>query len=366
MFSYEWNLSDGYPALGITNHRSKVFSTFACGGGSTMGYKLAGYDVIGCNEIDQRMNAVYVANHNPKYNYCEPIQDFKKRADFPSELFDLDVLDGSPPCSSFSLIGNRAEDWGKEKKFKEGQQKQVLDTLFFDFLDLLPIFRPKIFTAENVPGILQGGAKQYVVEIYRQAKQAGYSLQHFQLNGLDMGLPSSRERVFFIGLRNDLVDMVPNTRSLFETIPLLNLKFQKKHVIYKEIEEKGALNGEYIPTASVVKHWNNTPIGSDFSESYRKEKGKRGWFGYNKLDPEKPLNTITAHSDGGQSFHYEICRSLTKTELIKATSFPNDFNFLDQSVKYITGMSVPPLMMANIANEIFVQWLDKISGNISS
>ena len=76
----------------------KVFSCFACGGGSTMGYKLVGCDVIGCNEIDPRMNKVYVENHHPKYNYLEDIRDFNKREDLPAELYDLDVLDGSPPC----------------------------------------------------------------------------------------------------------------------------------------------------------------------------------------------------------------------------------------------------------------------------
>ena len=57
-------------------------------GGSTMGYKLAGYDVIGCNEIDPRMMSIYRENHNPKYSFCEPIQDFKKRKDLPKELYN--------------------------------------------------------------------------------------------------------------------------------------------------------------------------------------------------------------------------------------------------------------------------------------
>jgi DNA (cytosine-5)-methyltransferase 1 len=78
-----------------------------------MGYKLAGFDVIGCNEIDPKMMAAYRANHNPKHSYLEPIQTFKNREDLPPELFDLDILDGSPPCSSFSMAGNREKDWGK-------------------------------------------------------------------------------------------------------------------------------------------------------------------------------------------------------------------------------------------------------------
>ena len=126
-FPYEWTLKDAV----FTKDKGTVFSCFACGGGSTMGYKLAGFDVLGCNEIDPKMMEAYRTNHNPKYSYLEPIQTFKLRKDLPEELYNLDILDGSPPCSSFSMAGNREKDWGKEKKFREGQAEQVLDNLFF-------------------------------------------------------------------------------------------------------------------------------------------------------------------------------------------------------------------------------------------
>ena len=113
-FPYKWTLNDA----NFTKDKGTVFSCFACGGGSTMGYKLAGFDVLGCNEIDPKMIEAYKANHNPKYAYLEPIQTFKLRTDLPDELYNLDILDGSPPCSSFSMAGNREKDWGKEKKFR--------------------------------------------------------------------------------------------------------------------------------------------------------------------------------------------------------------------------------------------------------
>jgi len=142
-FPYKWTLADA----NFTKDKGKVFSCFACGGGSTMGYKLAGFDVLGCNEIDPKMIEAYKANHNPKYAYLEPIQEFKLRDDLPAELYDLDILDGSPPCSSFSMAGSREADWGKEKKFREGQAEQVLDTLFFDFIELAKKLQPKVVIA---------------------------------------------------------------------------------------------------------------------------------------------------------------------------------------------------------------------------
>ena len=163
-FPYKWTLKDAV----FTKDKGKVFSCFACGGCSSFGYKLAGFDVIGCNEIDPKMMEAYKANHNPKYAYLEPIQTFKMREDLPQELYELDILDGSPPCSSFSMAGNREKDWGKDKVFREGQAMQVLDTLFFDFIDLAKKLQPKVVVAENVKGLLLGEAKAYVRQIYRE------------------------------------------------------------------------------------------------------------------------------------------------------------------------------------------------------
>ena len=201
-FPYKWTLKDAV----FTKDKGKVFSCFACGGGSTMGYKLAGFDVLGCNEIDPKMIEAYKANHNPKYAYLEPIQTFKLRDDLPQELYELDILDGSPPCSSFSMAGNREKDWGKEKVFREGQAEQILDTLFFDFIDLAKKLQPKVVIAENVKGLLLGEAKNYVREIYREFDLAGYYVQHWLLDASKMGVPQRRERVFFIALRKDLAN----------------------------------------------------------------------------------------------------------------------------------------------------------------
>ena len=99
-----------------------------------MGYKRAGFDVIGNVEIDPKINAMYVKNHQPKFNYCMDLRDFNKLKELPEELFSLDILDGSPPCSTFSMAGLRERAWNKEKVFREGQKRQRLDDLFFVFL----------------------------------------------------------------------------------------------------------------------------------------------------------------------------------------------------------------------------------------
>lgn len=118
-----------------------------------MGYKLAGYTVEGFCEIDKQMADCYQANMKVNHPYLMPIQEFNKllkKDGVPGWLNGIDVLDGSPPCSSFSMAGNREKDWGKEKKFREGQAIQVLDDLFFHFIETAQLIQPKIIIAENV------------------------------------------------------------------------------------------------------------------------------------------------------------------------------------------------------------------------
>ena len=167
-FPYKWSLKDGYPAKGIKNNGLNVFGTFICGGGSTMGYKLAGFNHLGGVEIDKKVADVYKENHKPKYMYNQDLREFNKREDLPKELYDLDILDGSPPCSSFSMAGSREKAWGKKKQFTEGQAFQTLDDLVFIYCDTIIKLQPKVFILENVKGIIQGNAKLYSKNIVKK------------------------------------------------------------------------------------------------------------------------------------------------------------------------------------------------------
>ena len=349
-FPYRWTLKDA----NFTKDKGKVFSCFACGGGSTMGYKLAGFDVIGCNEIDPKMMEAYKANHNPKYAYLEPIQTFKMREDLPQELYQLDILDGSPPCSSFSMAGNREKDWGKDKVFREGQAMQVLDTLFFDFIDLAKKLQPKIVVAENVKGLLLGDAIQYVRQIYREFDLAGYYCQHWLLDASKMGVPQKRERVFFIALRKDLAKPFLKQMNLFDILPEIKLEFNEPEIPYKQIRQTEG-NADAIGLSKMISHyWKLTTPGNAFSENHP----KGSYFNEVKTAPDKVLPTIRAN---GLPYDYEIERTLFDEETKMAGTYPLDYDFKSNKVVYLVGMSVPPVMTANIATEIYSQWLSKLA-----
>ena len=351
-FDYKWNLSEA----NFTKDKGKVFSCFACGGGSTMGYKLAGFDVIGCNEIDNRMMYTYCQNHNPRFNFLEPIQTFKDRDDLPIELYQLDVLDGSPPCSTFSMAGSREDAWGKMKHFREGQTEQVLDTLFFDFIDLAKKLQPKVVVAENVKGLVLGEALDYVRRIYDGFDDAGYYCQHFLLDASTMGVPQRRERVFFVCLRKDLATPFLEQFNLFEQKPRFELKFNEEPILFRECAD---FKGREANSRVIRLLWDNRQYG-DTNQGKANERlyGKNSNFNqaYVYLDRVCP----TLASKESCLVHFEEPRYLGQAEVCCISSFPQDYNFCGQPPHYICGMSVPPVMMAQIASQIWEQWLSKI------
>jgi len=353
MFPYQWRKKD-FPEIDETTAPT-VFSCFSGGGGSSMGYKLAGFNVIGCTEIDQKMMDCYLVNLKPKYHFLESIQNFKNKKEFPKELYTLDVLDGSPPCSSFSISGAREKYWGKEKKFKEGQIEQILDTLFFDFIDLAKRLRPKIVIAENVKGLLMGNAKQYVSRIYAELENAGYTTQHILLNSNKMGIPQKRERVFFIALRKDLIPQIPHAGIMFP-VPKLQLKFNFPEILFKQIYQPN--NTERMLSGKVKKLWENRNIVDIDLESVSRRTGKpNSFFSHKFIHTWDVPNTIIG-SDVCCLFDEPRYRSIH--ELLLCSTFPLDYDFCNHFPIYIMGMSVPPVMIAQIAWQIKQQWINKI------
>lgn len=336
--SYIWDLSD---LKNTKSNNLKVFSCFSCGGGSSLGYKLAGFEVIGNSEIDQKMNEIYVKNHHPKYNFNCDIRDMIDK-DVPKELYNLDILDGSPPCSVFSMAGIREGGWNKEKKFKEGQKLQRLDDLFFHFINLAEKLKPKIVVAENVKGLISGKSKGYVNEIIKSFRKANYEPQIFLLNSKFMGVPQARERVFFIARRKDL------------NLPKLNLKFNEKPIVYKEFKDK-----DFKPINKNTKTYelwlqrNQRDMGLDDVNLRINNKGSL--FSHRFIHDNKVCSTLTSKS----ILRFDVPGTLSDRDIKIIQTFPQDFDFLNNNIQYVCGMSVPPIMMEKIAEQIYKQILIK-------
>lgn len=337
-FPYKWYLKDGYP------HKNglKVFGTFICGGGSTMGYKLAGYEHLGGVEIDKQVADVYRTNHNPKYLYNEDIRDFNKRTDLPAELYSLDILDGSPPCSTFSMAGSREDGWGKKKQFREGQAVQTLDDLVYVYCDTIIKLQPKTFILENVKGIIAGNAKSYSKKIVEKMTKAGYSVQVFLLNAASMGVPQKRERVFFIGSKKEL------------NFSKLKLEFNERAVVFGEVKE-------YIVRTPVMGsvcrgYWENRRVSDKCIGDIAARSGKLSGFSTMLIQDKSVFNTLVSSS---HYYTFDDFTHITTSEFCQVGSYPLDYNFKSIEPKYLIGMSVPPVMTAQIANQIYLQWFNK-------
>lgn len=182
-----------------------VISTFSGAGGSCLGFKLAGFNVRWASEFIPAAQDVYRRNHKGTLLDTRDIRQVTPEMILEAtglKAGDVDVLEGSPPCASFSMAGSRAESWGTVKKYSDTEQR--VDDLFFEYTRLLKGLQPKVFVAENVAGLLRGVAKGYFKEIMRAMKACGYKVEARLLDAQWLGVPQSRQRVIFIGVREDL------------------------------------------------------------------------------------------------------------------------------------------------------------------
>lgn len=335
IFPIEWNLSD---ELVVPFHGKKVFGTFVCGGGSTMGYKLAGYEHLGGVEFTEHYSRIYRKNHSPKYFYEQDIRLFNEIENLPNELYDLDLLDGSPPCAAFSTSGAREEIWGKVSEY-EGK-KQVKDDLVFTYCETIEKLMPKTFILENVSGLMKGNAKVYLKNVVSRLSEK-YNVQVFLLYAASMGIPQIRNRVFVIGHRKDLV--LPKLQMNF-SIPQLGFEVTKKY---------WNNGGADISSYAIGTEWDKTKVGANSDK----------FFNLCKPHPSKPCFTITESTSAATTA--SVCHPLQKRklnvdEVRMLCTFPLDYDFLDVNPVSVMGRSVLPVMMANISNQIYLQWLSKL------
>lgn len=316
-----------------------------------MGYKRAGCTIVAANDIDPEMAWHYKRNLNPPNYFLCPIRDLLT-AELPPELFNLDILDGSPPCSTFSMAGSREEAWGKDKHFREGQAKQVLSDLFFDYLDLVERLKPRVAIAENVKGMILGNAKGYTKMVMARFKEIGYRPQLFLVNAADCGVPQRRERVFFVAIRDDI------------EAPPLKLSPQHRWIgaeesctdIQKMTESESLDTCHKSPTDKIW--WPKTKPGERYADAVVRSGAKEKLWNHKKLHPITPSNSLTATHE--MINHWREPRTLTFREWKRLGSFPDDYHAkTDKIGKYMIGMSVPPKMTEVVARAVIDQWLIK-------
>jgi DNA (cytosine-5)-methyltransferase 1 len=334
-----------------------VVSTFSGAGGSCLGYRMAGFRVLWANEFIPEAQEVYKLNHPNSVLNTDDIRAVSADDILDSialRVGEIDILDGSPPCASFSTAGKRDSGWGEVKQYSS--TKQRVDDLFFEYARLLKALQPKVFVAENVSGLVKGVAKGYFKLILQALKDCGYNVKAKVLDASWLGVPQRRQRLIFIGVRNDIGLEPAHPKPL-------NYQYSVREAIPSAIRfETGAGYGsvhwgdakkmqyDCVGTSPSTGNGLATKVVFDTKGQYAKEDVTN-----------KPCNTITQ-----QSSHWKIVadtetRKLSINELKRIMAFPDDFQLTGTYAQQWErlGRAVPPVMMYHIAKTLEEQILCK-------
>jgi len=341
---------DDYPAylescwqehlLPRSDNAPTVISLFAGCGGSSLGYSMAGFRELLAVEWDDNAVETFKLNFTDIPVYHGDIHDCS--VDWILETTglksgELDILDGSPPCQGFSTAGKRHITDSRNQ-------------LYGEYVRILRGLQPKVFVMENVSGMIKGKMKLIFADIMRELKASGYNVSARLLNAMYFGVPQSRERMIFIGIRNDL-NIKPNYPfGIIKPISIIEAWINLANIIMPP------------PLTKFILPW----VGKmKFGESMNDVGYSKGGFQTVRIYPDRPAPVQTKIIGGigfGSSIHPYEDRVLSIPELKRISSFPDSFIFTGgyKLERARIGNSVPPLFMRSIAKHIRQEILDRI------
>ncbi len=293
--------------------RPKVASFFAGAGGMDLGLNWAGFDLVYANEVDKSASETYL-NNLGHHIETKSITDVGIK-DIPAH----DILVGGFPCQPFSYAGRR-----KGLRDERGM-------LFFALIDDLLINKPKFFIFENVKGLLTHDRGLTLQNVKQAITDAGYRLSYSVLNAEDYLCPQSRQRLFLVGVRDDL----------HKTFEFPTIKFGKvgvREVIDDLIGNVEKPNNEPMKHSQrIVERYKFIPQGGDLRDvpdEHQQRKrgnvnvvsGKQSTQSYHRLIEDQPSPTVCAMFQA-HFIHYSEHRNLTAREAARLQTFPDDFVF---------------------------------------
>lgn len=333
----------------VPSNGYRVASTFSGCGGSSLGYKMAGFRVRWANEFVEAAAKCYLSNHASTALDVRDVRDVR-----PEDVMaacgvkegELDLFDGSPPCAAFSSAGSGEEGWGKVKAYSD--VKQRVDDLFYEYVRLVRGIRPRAFVAENVSGMNRGKATGVLADVLRELRGCGYRVEARILDAQWLGVPQQRKRTIFVGFRDDLgADPVfpepePVRVTLADACPWL--------------ADPGGVpppGFEPEPETDVSRF----AIGAEMAR-LAPGRQSRKYLSLVRARPDLPCPTLTqtAGNLGAASVVPPYgTRKFSTREARRISGFPDDFVLNEgdyqRSIERI-GRAVPPLMMARIAAKV--------------
>lgn len=343
----------------------KAISLFAGAGGCSLGFHMAGIDMI--SAYDNSDSAVETYNKNLGKGKCKNVDlsicDFKViRNKLGLKRGELDLIIGGPPCQGFTTAGNRFWDDPRNK-------------LIQNYAQALEIFYPRWFMMENVEGILTTAKGIYVVESIKKMIELGYSVYMRKVYIQEYGIPQRRKRVFIIGNREGKKFEYPKAVALatgsiyrnssttlkdaigdLEGFENPDIDHTFKHIDGIQLQRIKALkvgqSMKDLPKELQHKSFNRR-ASRRVCDGTPSEKRGGAPVGMKRLSYDEPCLTITSAATS-EFIHPVENRPLTMRECARVQTFPDDFLFCGSETQKILqiGNAIPPKFAEKMALQI--------------
>lgn len=336
-----------------------VLDLFCGCGGLSYGFESAGYNIVLGIDNDKKALETFELNHKGAKTLCGDIADIRS-SDIASLIgeTEIDVIIGGPPCQGMSLSGPR--------KFDDPRNQ-----LYLSYIRLVEEIRPKAFVIENVPGLVSLFGGQIKDNIVKRLSELGYNVGYKILCAADYGVPQSRRRVIFVGLKSGNFEYpTPIKKQItcemaLSDLPSLENELGAPEQHYRTQAENYyqalmRLHSDIVKNHIAAVHSQKVrdiialvPDGGnykDLPEPYRNSRNFHvAWTRFNSRKPAPTIDTGHRHH-----FHYKYNRVPTVRECARLQSFPDDFVFLGNKTQQFrqVGNAVPPLMAQAIAEKL--------------
>lgn len=344
----------------------KVIDLFSGAGGLSLGFEYAGFESI--LAVDMWNNAIETYNNNrvSKVGIVKDIAEIDEEFIKNNIKGHVNGIIGGPPCQGFSIAGKRSVD-------------DIRNKLYQEYFRIISIIDPEFFVMENVTGILSMDNGKVKDDIVLRAKNKGYRIFMKKLIASDYGVPQNRARVFFIGIKENLIDgefefpekvdykvtceeAISDLPSIDNGEDLSKYKTTPKSNYQKEMRKNSKQVYNHEPTAhtkETIELISHVPEGGGIKDLPVELQGDRKYSSLlRRMNSKAQSNTIdTGHRT---YFHYKENRILSVREAARIQSFPDDYIFAGTKVNQYkqVGNAVPPLLAEKIANSI-IQYLYK-------
>lgn len=353
--------------------RHSVLDLFCGAGGLSLGFEMAGFNVIGGIDFNQEAIDTHALNFEDGFHFCGDISSLKDEFIIENFKGKVDVIIGGPPCQGFSTANMQQKDYKDDERNK----------LFYQFIRFVELLKPKAFVMENVRGILTKDGGHVREAMMRIMNDLGYNVDVRVLTASDYGVPQKRQRAFFVGIHQDLGEIFDFDR--IERRPTVTVKdaIGDLYTIDNEtrcstVEDEFRLTTEPNCDYQILMRRDSDNILKNHNVRYPKDivqermsyvpeggnwrdvpehlwdtvRSNRHSSAYRRLNSEEVSITIdTGHMN---YFHPIYNRVPTVRESARIQSFPDDFIFTgSQGAQFRqVGNAVPPLLSKAIAKTL--------------